>query len=334
MTDRALDDHGAQTMRAHWFRYLDTIEPLRTELFGYCHRLTRNIWDAEDLVQETLLTGFGMIARGDFHGEVSPVRDIKAYLMRTATNAWLDLLRRRARQPEHHGDIAGHTPIDPVDTAEAMNKAVALTSPQEFAALLLKDVYDFSLAEVADFIGTSEGTVKSALSRARRKMRDDGDAYASRSRTSPLPQVVDAQSKALVQAFVDAINSGEVDRVIDLMAEKVQISVCNVGGGRGRDGTWTQKSLGNVSAAYGECDNMPVVLMFRADATGKVYDVLRLRGSEHIVTRIIDHCYAPETLRHVAKSLGFECDASAYHQPWHVIESNMVPTTTLPWRVD
>jgi len=319
MADDLLDHEGARTMRTHWFRYLDTIEPMRPELHAYCRRLTGNVWDAEDLVQDTLLTGFGMTARGDFHGENSPVRNIKAYLFRTATNAWLDIQRRERRQ-QPLDEEGAQADADPSATRDAISKAAALASPQEFAAILLKDVYDFTLEEVADFIGTTPGTVKSALSRARKKMQDN-DA----------PQVSDPQAKALVQAFVDAMNARDVDRVIDLMEKKVQITVCNVGGGRGRDGIWTQKSLGAVHASYAECDGMPVVLMFR-DGEDVLSDVLRLEGAEATVTRITDYCYAPETLQHVAGELGMECEATAYHQPWETIEANMVPTTFLPWK--
>lgn len=319
MSDHLLDDEGARTIRMHWFRYLDTIEPLRGDLHAFCHKLTGSIWDAEDLVQDTLLKGFGMTARGDFHGETSPVRNIKAYLFRTATNAWLDVIRKQRPQGDY-GETQSDAGADPAATNDAINKAMALASPQEFAAILLKDVYDFSLEEIADFIGTTAGTVKSALSRARHKMQNTDDASVS-----------NPEDRALVQAFVDAINSQDVDRVIDLMAETVQFKVCNVGGGRGRKGIWTQKSLTAVKASLAQCDGQPVVLMFR-DGEDALWDVLRLECAGGSVTQIVDHCYAPETLNYVAESLGLACNASAYHQPWGIIESDMVPTTYLPWR--
>ena len=323
MVEKLLDHEGTRSIRTHWFKYLDTVEPLRKELFGYCHKLTRNIWDAEDLVQETLLTGFGMAARGDFHGESSPVRNIKAYLFRTATNAWLDIQRKQARQQSVVGEPEdSRKDIDPTTAMDAISKAVVVTSPQEFVAILLKDVYDFTLEEVADFIGTTKGTVKSALSRARQKMREESEVI----------QITDPTVKALVQKYVDAINTQDIDQVIELMSEKVQIKVCNVGGGRGREGIWTRKSLVAVNAVYGECDGEPVVLMFKTGDNNILNDVLRLEGDENTVTRIIDHCYAPETLQYVAKMLGYRSNATVYHQPWEVIETGMVPTTYLPWQ--
>ncbi|MBD3648488.1 MAG: sigma-70 family RNA polymerase sigma factor, partial [Pseudomonadales bacterium] len=321
MADRHFNHEGTQIIRAHWFDYLDAVEPLRGELHAYCLGLTGNIWDAEDLVQDTLLKGFGMAARGDFHGENSPVRNVKAYLFRTATNAWLDFHRRRRHEDGKTAEEPETVDTDPVEVSAAVDKALALTSPQEFAALLLKDVYDFTLEEVADFIGTTTGTVKSALSRGRRKMKRES-----------VNAVDSAERRELVERFVDAINSQDVDRVIELMTETVQISVCNVGGGRGRDGIWSKKSLAGTTAKLGECDGRVVVLMFRDAARKKLWDVLCLEGDGQIVTRIVDYCYAPETLRYVADRLDLDCAATAYHQPRDTIETDMIPTTRLPWR--
>jgi RNA polymerase sigma-70 factor (ECF subfamily) len=45
-------------MRRAWRQYLDLVEPLRPELHAYWRSMSRSVWDAEDLVQETLLRGF------------------------------------------------------------------------------------------------------------------------------------------------------------------------------------------------------------------------------------------------------------------------------------
>jgi hypothetical protein len=70
---------------------------LRPALHGYCRRLAGNLWDAEDLAHDTLLRAFGQ------WGVTTPeIRNPRAYLLRTATNVWIDTLRRReteARAP-------------------------------------------------------------------------------------------------------------------------------------------------------------------------------------------------------------------------------------------
>jgi RNA polymerase sigma-70 factor (ECF subfamily) len=315
-----LTDAGAQIMRRCWFTYLDTIEPVQGALHAFCLKLTGNLWDAEDLVQDTLLRGFAMTARGDFHGEASPVRNIKAYLFRTATNLWLDIQRRKKWQvPLADAAEPVAADADPTATADALRKAATLTSAQEFAALLLKDAYDFTLEETADFIGTTPGTVKSALSRARRKMRANSQG-----------KPVNEQRSTLIRGFVDAMNSKDIDRILNLLSETVKIDVCNVGGGRGRSGIWTRKTLAGIRCEYAEYDGEPLMLQF-GEHDRVLSGLVRFEGTDDTVTRIIDYHYAADTLRHVARVLGLECAARGYHQAPDVLPG-MVATTGLPWR--
>jgi DNA-directed RNA polymerase specialized sigma24 family protein len=65
MAQERISDQTAKLLREAWYRYLDTIEPARSPLYRYCRRITGDIWDAEDLLQDTLLRGFGAIGRGE-----------------------------------------------------------------------------------------------------------------------------------------------------------------------------------------------------------------------------------------------------------------------------
>src|SRR5512142_1777104 len=73
--------------------FVDMLVPFRPELHRYCRRLTGDIWDAEDLMQDTLLKGFA--ALGMAQGSVENPR---GYLIRIATNLWIDTQRRRAAE--------------------------------------------------------------------------------------------------------------------------------------------------------------------------------------------------------------------------------------------
>ena len=61
MADPELPDGLRDDLRAAWHRYVDLLAPLRPALHGYCRRLTGNLWDGEDLVQDTLLRAFGTL---------------------------------------------------------------------------------------------------------------------------------------------------------------------------------------------------------------------------------------------------------------------------------
>jgi hypothetical protein len=67
-------------LRAAWQSYVDLTSPFRPDLHRYCRRLTHDLWDAEDLVQETLLRAFA--ALGSMNGTIQNPR---GYLVRTAT---------------------------------------------------------------------------------------------------------------------------------------------------------------------------------------------------------------------------------------------------------
>lgn len=320
MADR-LADADARTLRAHWFRYLGTLEPLRPELYGYCRRLTGNVWDAEDLVQDALLKGFAMTARGDLHGPDSPVKDARAYLIRTATNAWIDNQRRGRRLDTQPPEEPAAADADAVAMAEAIGHARRHTSALEFASLLLKDVYDFSLEDIADFVGTTQGTVKSALHRARRKIPDPA--------ALPTPGSAPAAERALAAAFAEALNTRDVDRVLAMMADTLQIVVCNVGGGRGRSRMWTEPTIADAPQAEpAELDGRCVVLLLKDD---HLYDVLGVAGEAGVLTRLTDYCYAPDVLIEVAGRLGRSYHRGGYHQGPQVLPG-MIATTTLPWR--
>ena len=89
MTENDFPKQIRDEARAAWHSYIDFFMPFRSELFRYCRRLTGDVWDAEDLVQEAMLNGFGVL------GRVNSVANPRGYLVRIATNLWLDAVRRR-----------------------------------------------------------------------------------------------------------------------------------------------------------------------------------------------------------------------------------------------
>ena len=154
-------------VRRPWRKFLDSLEPERPALYRYCYGLTGNVWDAEDLVQDTLLRVFGQLGKVDAN-----IKNPRSYLIRTATHMWID--RTRRSKLEHNyvrnqlssaGVESSAPPVDALEVREAMESLVESLSPQERAAVMLKDVFDLSLEETASILKTSVGAVKSALHR-------------------------------------------------------------------------------------------------------------------------------------------------------------------------
>ena len=94
----------------------------------------------------------------------------RAWLFRVASNLWFDQLRRRRREePLGERDEGGSAP-DPLIAREAAGTLLGQLSPQERAAVVLKDAFELSLEEIAEALSTTTGAVKSALHRGRGKL--------------------------------------------------------------------------------------------------------------------------------------------------------------------
>ncbi|MEO6600898.1 MAG: RNA polymerase sigma factor, partial [Polyangiaceae bacterium] len=156
--NQELEAVSAAARRA-WHGFLVVYEPLRPELYRYCRYLTRSPWDAEDLAQDALARGFATLS---LMGQAPP--NPRAWLLRVASNLWLDRLRRgRAAAPDELGAEPSAAAVDVQATREAASTLLAQLAPQERAAVVLKDVFELSLEEVAEALSTSAGAVKAAL---------------------------------------------------------------------------------------------------------------------------------------------------------------------------
>jgi RNA polymerase sigma-70 factor (ECF subfamily) len=205
-------------------------EEHRSFLWGLSYRLTGSAADAEDVVQETFLRVL----------ERPPPRTDqpwRPWVVRVALNLGRDLLRRRRRRgyvgpwlpsPIETGDEAtlpgvearlasGETTEGRYDMLESVSFAFLLAlevlTPRQRAVLLLRDVFDYSVREVADALDISEGNVKTTHHRARRAMR----AYEGQ-RVLPTRER-QATVREVTERFVAALLGGDARAVEALLTE-------------------------------------------------------------------------------------------------------------------
>ncbi len=320
MEDAQITEDLRDELRAAWQRDVDMTVPLRPVLHGYCRRLTRDLWDAEDLVQDTLLRGFARLGC-----LADNVENPRAYLLRMATNAWIDTVRRRERD----GDVErlsteeGTTPPPTGELHDAGAKLLGL-APQERAAVLLKDVFELSLNEIADVLGTTVGAVKAALHRGRAGLRDTDDIG---------PKRREVPSVELVDRFVETYNRSDLGGLLSLVLDTS--SVENVGCGMeiGREGTrpnfrffhkviegheeWPKEmqyeSARAERAVYG---GEPVVVWF-VTRKGKeaLEQVFRLEEREGKIASLRAYAFCPETMRALGEALGVRVRTGLYRFP-------------------
>ena len=217
-------------------------DPYRRELQVHCYRILASAQDAEDVLQEVLLSAWRSI--GSFDGG-----SLRAWLYRIATNRCLNHLRDESRRPKPAGALPFATAAEPVpaedpswlepypdrwvdDTAlgpEAryeVRESVALSfvsalqhlPAQQRAVLVLRDVLGFPAAEAAEVLGTTPASVNSALLRARGSFRPPEDPDLV-----PLPRTAD--ERALVDRFVKAFESADIDEVVSLLTEDARFAM-------------------------------------------------------------------------------------------------------------
>ena len=151
-------------LRNHFFDR--DIEPVRPALRAHCFKLTRDRAKAEDLMQDALVRSLKLcqICGG-------PV-NIRAYVLRTATNLWIDELRKRRRERTAASTLTTIMPPQSYELAEPLLDLIAVElSEREFEALMLTAVYGFTSIKAASLLNTTPAAVKMATSRARKKLR-------------------------------------------------------------------------------------------------------------------------------------------------------------------
>jgi RNA polymerase sigma-70 factor, ECF subfamily len=310
-------------LRAAWHRYVDLTAPLRPALHAYCRRLTGNLWDAEDLAQETLLRAFATL--GSIHHEIESPR---AYLFRVASNVWIDAVRRRESEANALGAIGAIGAIGapsgttPGAVRDAGRELLGRLAPQERAAVVLKDAFDASLEEIAEILSTSVGAVKSALHRGRERLREDPAA-------SHRPRASDE----LVDRFVAAYNASDLEALLALMQDGGQVENVGCGLEYGRAQFRTRQSWFHA-ALQGhpewpaelqyEAPRMqralvagePVALGFVARRGREALEqVMRIDEERGAIARLRGYAFCPETMRAIGEELGVRVRTGLYRYP-------------------
>jgi RNA polymerase sigma-70 factor (ECF subfamily) len=325
MDDFQLTDEMRDAQRAAWHRYLDRLQPFRPLLHGYCLKLTGQIWDAEDLAQETLIRGFHRLA---YHHD--PIESSRAYLLRIATNTWIDWLRRRDTEarlaPEAAAEPIADAPAGAGEIHDAGRTLLQRLAPREQAAVVLKDLFDMSLEETAVVLETTVGAVKAALHRGRARLREPEEGPAA---SRPIPSV------ALVDRFVELFNARDREGLIGLILENASVSNLGVGDQYGEASlrgkhSWIEGALGghpewpevlrfeSQRAERVEFQGEPIVLIFRTREKwgGQALEgVCRLEEEDGRVARLRSYSFCPETMRAVAEALDLQVRTGMYRYP-------------------
>jgi RNA polymerase sigma-70 factor (ECF subfamily) len=200
---------------------VESFESYRSYLFAIAYRMLGSAMDAEDMVQETYL-----------RYQATPpetIISLKAFLTTIITRLCMDQLQLARRKRELYVGPWLPEPIltattsesgDPekrVETEESISLAfLALLEqlqPFERAVFLLREVFEYEFAEIADVLGKSEAACRRSFSRAKKHLAEH------RPRFPPSPQT----HRQMLTSYLKAVQTGEMTTLTELLAEEVTL---------------------------------------------------------------------------------------------------------------
>ncbi|MFC1437010.1 RNA polymerase subunit sigma-70 [Streptacidiphilus sp. N1-10] len=244
--------------------FRDLVQGHSHELQVHCYRILGSLQDAEDALQETLVSAWRNL------GEFGQRSSLRTWLYQIATNRCLSMLRADSRRPrtappppeatlpeptgagdappwlEPYPDVLLDHLVDQrpgpearYETSEAISlafiTALQLLPPRQRAVLVLRDVLDYRAAEVARMLDTTQEAVSSALKRARATVDnhlagssspDSADSSGSGTGSRrPAPQTDSGAEHRLVARFTDALERADLDAMIELLVTDVRLSM-------------------------------------------------------------------------------------------------------------
>jgi RNA polymerase sigma-70 factor (ECF subfamily) len=274
---------------ARYRAFLETIVQLRPALHRYCARMTGSVIDGEDVVQEALFDAYRRLDSYDDSRPLAP------WLFRIAHNRCIDVLRRREVRAQ--AEAAAAEPdrvVPPEPPGPALGRAaehlVLALPPMERACVLLKDVFDYTIEEIAELVDTTVGGVKAALSRGRAKLSE-----ATRARPPRPPR--NAEHARILGLYVERFNARDWDGLRALIADDARLRVADKYAGP-VDGSPYFGNYTRLPAVWrlaaGEVDDEPAVVILHERGTEWVpHSFVQLEIAGGRVTRIHDFWHTP-----------------------------------------
>jgi RNA polymerase sigma-70 factor, ECF subfamily len=265
--------------------FIESIASFRPRVHRYCTRMTGSVLDGEDVMQEAIFEAYRKLSSFD------AARPLGPWLLRIAHNRCIDFLRRRRARREAEAEAGPLAWVDPPEaTGKAIDRAierlVIALPPKERACVLLKDVFDYSLEEIADLVESTTGGVKAALNRGRGKLATLTDVQRPDRKASK-------QELALLRLYIDRFNQRDWQGVRDLASADARLTVADCFAGRLADSPYFveyERPIVSWRMALGEVDGEAVVVILRDDLEGPVpFSAIRIGIAGGRVISIADY---------------------------------------------
>jgi len=285
----------------------DLYGELRPRAFGIAYQMLGSVSEAEDVVQEAFLRMHQTLQKDE------QIASPRAYLATLVTRLAIDQLRSaRARRERYVGEwlpeplITEPTPAEHAETADSLSLAFLVLleslSPQQRAAFLLREVFEYPYQEVAEIIGTDVDSTRHLVARARNRVRERRPRYYTSRR----------QREELAARFFAAAEQGDLQALEAMLAQDVALH--GDGGGKvpalGRPVSGRQRVARTLSAGmsavarYGvrlritEVNGQPGAIA--VDSQDRLVGVMTLDIADGQV-QAIHSVVNPDKLRHLGR---------------------------------
>jgi RNA polymerase sigma-70 factor (ECF subfamily) len=254
--------------------------------------MTGSVMDGEDVVQDALFEAYRKLDQYDDSRPLAP------WLFRIAHNRCIDFLRRRGVRVE--AETTAFTPdfVIPADppvlgVGRAVEQLVINLPPMERACVLLKDVFDYTLEEIAELVGSTVGGVKAALNRGRSKLPASPKPATSRRQTSP-------ELKRLLHLYVDRFNQRDWEGLRKLISADARLRVADRFAGSFDESPYFgnyERQTAPWQLTVAEVDgDLALIVLRRHGEQWKPGSLARLEVADHHITRIVDYTHCPWVL--------------------------------------
>ena len=276
---------------ARYRAFLETVVLLRPKLHRYCARMTGSTLDGEDVVQDALVDAYRRLDTYDDSRPIGP------WLFRIAHNRCIDFLRRRDLRAQAEDAAAEPAIADAVDPpgpalGRAVEHLVTHLPPKERACVLLKDVFDYTIEEIADLVASTPGGVKAALHRGRDKLSALPPSVASHA-----APVLPDDTERLLRLYVARFNQRDWDGLRALIAADATLRVAD----------WFEGPLGEspyfhryaqlavpLRAVLSDVDGEPaVVLHHEGPALAEPRAFVRISVKNGRIAHLTDYTHCP-----------------------------------------
>jgi RNA polymerase sigma-70 factor, ECF subfamily len=274
-----------------YLAFLETAAQLRPKLHRYCARMVGSTLDGEDVVQDALFDAYRRLETHDGQRPIGP------WLFRIAHNRCIDFLRRRETRV-HAETSAAEPAITPAShpagpsLGRAVEQLVQQLPPKERACVLLKEVFDYTIDEIAELVESTPGGVKAALHRGREKLRAAPPPDLPRA-----PLALSADTRHLLELYVERFNRGDWDGLRELIAADATLRVADRFDGPLSGSTYFMRYAGSpvrLRAVLSDVDGEPAIaIRANIDGSAAMRGFVRLSVAGGRVVAIADYTHCP-----------------------------------------